>query len=278
MNPNTEFERFTQRVYQKLVGYNALRQSTVQRNVKLKGKSGCEHQIDVYWEYVIDGGTRRVAVECKNYSSRISIGKVRDFFGVLHDLDNVQGIMVTSKGYQKGAKKFADYYGITLKKLRRPNKNEIIGSITSVVQADIKRILFLLDDDWVTERGLDLNRLRTYYASFQSDKAEYWKKATHFPIATKDHIIRDSSGGIITSFDELERNLPENPEPGTEIVFPVEDGWIDSFNWGAVKIREVKYEYENRVQETILNLAADDFVEAILEDALGGRIDYIPKY
>ena len=278
MNPNNEFERFTQRIYQKLIDNDTLKRSTVQCNVKLKGKSSCEHQIDVYWEYELDGITHRVAVECKNYSSKISIGKVRDFFGVLHDLDNVQGIMVTSKGYQKGAKIFADYYGISLKKLRRPNKDEIIGSITSVVQSDIKRILFLFDEDWVTERGLDLNRLRTFYASFQPDKAEYWKKATYFPIKTKDHIIRDSSGEIITSFDELERHLPENPEPGTEIVFPVEDGWVDSLNWGSVKIHEVKYEYENKVHETILNLVADDFVEAILEDALGERIDYIPKY
>lgn len=27
-----------------------------------------------------------------------------------------------------------------------------------------------------------------------------------------------------------------------------------------------------------LNLAADDFVEAILEDALVGKADYVPKY
>ena len=32
------------------------------------------------------------------------------------------------------------------------------------------------------------------------------------------------------------------------------------------------------VQETTLNLAADDFVEAILEDALVGKADYVPKY
>ncbi len=47
---------------------------------------------------------------------------------------------------------------------------------------------------------------------------------------------------------------------------------------GQVKICEVKFEYESKVQETTLNLAADDFVEAILEDALVGKADYIPKY
>ena len=37
MNPNTGFERFTQRIYQKLVNNDVLRPTTVQHNVKLKG-------------------------------------------------------------------------------------------------------------------------------------------------------------------------------------------------------------------------------------------------
>ncbi len=72
--------------------------------------------------------------------------------------------------------------------------------------------------------------------------------------------------------------LPDSPEPGTEVIFHFEDGWLVSRLWGQVKICEVKFEYESKVQETILNLAADDFVEAILEDALVGKADYVPKY
>ncbi|GEM_PF-3068101 len=72
--------------------------------------------------------------------------------------------------------------------------------------------------------------------------------------------------------------LPYSPEPGTAFIFPFEDGWMASRHLGQVKICEVKFEYESKVQETTLNLAADDFVEAILEDALVGKADYIPKY
>ena len=93
MNPNTDFELFTQRIYQKLVDNDVLKPTTVQHNVKLKGKSGCEHQIDVYWEYEIAGNMHRVAIECKNYDSLVPVGKVRDFQGVLSDLYNVNGIM-----------------------------------------------------------------------------------------------------------------------------------------------------------------------------------------
>lgn len=278
MNPNTEFERFTQRIYQKLVNNDVLKPTKVQHNVKLKGKSGCEHQIDVYWEYEIAGNMHRVAIECKNYDALVPVGKVRDFQGVLSDLNNVNGIMVSRKGYQDGAKKFAAEYGIFLKVVRQPGWNEAIGSITTVVHADIRHTLFLIDDGWIAEHNFDLDKLRNFYASFQFDKSDYWRAATHFPIETKDHYIRNANGEKITSLEELEKQLPEKPEPDTSIVFPFEDGWLESRHWGPVRIREVKFEYESKVQETTLNLAADDFVEAILDDAVSGKTDYVPKY
>lgn len=278
MNPNTVFERFTQRIYQKLVNNDVLKPTKVQQNVKLKGKSGCEHQIDVYWEYEIAGNMHRVAIECKNYDSLVPIGKVRDFQSVLSDLNNVNGIIVSRKGYQDGAKRFAAEYGISLKVLRQPGWNEAIGYIHTVVQADIRHTLYLIDEGWIAEHNFDLDWLRRFYVSFQSDKADYWRSATHFPIETKDHFIRNAKGIKISSIEKLEKLLPENPEPDTSFVFPFEDGWLNSRYWGPVRIREVKFEYESTVQESTLSLAADDFVEAILDDAVSGKTDYIPKY
>lgn len=278
MNPDIGFELFTQRIYQKLVNNDVLKPTEVRHNVKLEGRSGCKHQIDVYWEYEIAGNLHRVAIECKNYDSLVPVGKVRDFQGVLADLNNVNGIMVSRKGYQDGAKIFAAEYGISLKVVRQPAWNETIGSITTVVHADVRHTLFLIDEGWIAEHNFDLDKLRNFYASFQFDKADYWQAATHFPVDMKDHFIRNAEGKIISSLDELEKQLPENPEPNTSIVFPFEDAWLESRHWGQVRICEVVFEYESKVQETILNLAADDFVEAILDDAVSGRTEYIPKY
>ena len=278
MNPNTEFELFTQWVYQRLVNNDILKPTKVQHNLKLKGKSGCEHQIDVYWEYEIAGNLHRVAIECKNYDSLVPVGKVRDFQGVLADLNNVNGIMVSRKGYQEGAKKYADQYGISLKKLRRPEWNESIGSITTVDQMDSVHRLYKIDEGWAAEHSFSIDRLRNVYANLFPDKAGYWRAATHLPIETVDHNIRDSQGNIISSLDNLGLMCLEKQEPGTVILFPFKDGWVESRHWGPVRIREVKFEYESTVQETTIQLAADDFVEAILEDALGGKTDYVPKY
>ena len=122
-------------------------------------------------------------------------------------------------------------------------------------------------------------RFPTRHISFlRLYKADYWRVATHFPIETKDHFIRNAKGEKISSIEDLEKQLPENPEPGTSAVFPFEDGWLESRHWGPVRIREVKFEYESKVQDTTPNLAADDFVEAILDDAVSGKTDYVPKY
>lgn len=68
MNQNTEYERFTQEIYQQLVNTDVVKATKVLHDVKLEGRSGQKHQIDVYWEYEIAGNKQKVAIECKNYN------------------------------------------------------------------------------------------------------------------------------------------------------------------------------------------------------------------
>ena len=67
------FEKYTQEIYQQLLNTDFGNVKTVEvlHNVKLRGRSGQEHQIDVYWEYEIAGFRRKVAIECKNYEQLI---------------------------------------------------------------------------------------------------------------------------------------------------------------------------------------------------------------
>lgn len=277
MNPNTEYERFTQYIYQKLVNNDVLKPTKVLHNIKLKGKSGCEHQIDVYWEYEIAGNKHQVAIECKNYDSLVPIGEVRDFHGVLTDLNNVNGIMVSKKGYQSGAKKYAQEYGISLIELRQPSWRDSIGQIITVFHTEIRHCLYLIDEECAAQKGIDLQLYRERHAMLGFDDPDKWLKATHLPLSTNDRIIRDSKGKRITSLDELEKQLPDNPEPNSSVVFPFEDAWVDTYGWGLLKIREVKYEYESEDHESTIDIAADMFVEAILKNAINDNVQYIPK-
>jgi len=278
MNLNTEFELFTRHIYQKLVNNDVLKPTLVQHNVKLKGKSGCKHQIDVYWEYEIAGNKHCVAIECKNYNSLVPIGKVRDFKGVLDDLNNVNGIMVSSKGFQVGAKKFAKEHGISLKELRTPNWDETIGEIVFMFQTNIRRWLFLVDEDWAIQNGLDFQKYRETLAFIANKSPEEYWGGLHVSFETKDDMIRNSHDEIITSMEELEEQLPDNHQPNDSFVFPFEDAWIESRHWGPIKILEVKYEFISENTENIFGLAAEDFVDGILKDAINGGTQYIPKF
>lgn len=53
-NQNTEYEKLVQDIYQTLhkSEFNTI---NVEHNRKVAGKSGCHHQIDVYWEFEMVG-------------------------------------------------------------------------------------------------------------------------------------------------------------------------------------------------------------------------------
>ncbi|AFM26873.1 restriction endonuclease [Desulfomonile tiedjei] len=121
-----EYEQLTQAVYQAIWKTKDIGNITVTRNGRFKGRSGVEHQIDVFWKYEKDEQIQTIIIECKNYSSNLTLEKVRNFFGVLKDLENtpevgsVRGLLVTKVGYQSGTADFAKFYGIGLKLLRKP--------------------------------------------------------------------------------------------------------------------------------------------------------------
>ena len=275
MNTNTEYEKFTRELCERLALYKGLLSSSVQHNVKLKGKSGFEHQVDVLWEYEKDGEVHRVAIECKNYNQKISIGRVRDFFGVLYDIGNIKGIMACKEGYQDGAKKFADYYGISLKELRTPKEGEtIIGEMKINWNIDVTHRLFLVDEDWASEHKIDmaLYRERLDFGKSEEEKKK-WSNSTHVPLQTIDDFIRDARGNVITSIDDLKKREPDKRPNDNTIIYSLEDSYVHNMFWGLVKINEIMYEDEHTVEENTYSIDAGRFVRAVVEDALvGGKM------
>ena len=272
MDANTEYELFTQEVYELLSTYKGFESSSVRHDVKLKGKSGQEHQVDVYLEYKKDGEVHRVAIECKNYSYGVSIGKVRDFYGVISDLDNVKGIMVTTVGYQKGAKQFADYYGISLKELRAPKDGEtIIGEMEWKFETDVTHRLFLVDEEWASEHNINLALYRERLDFGKREEDKKWTNSTHVPLQIIDNLIRDAKGNVITSIDELKKRAPDNRPNDNTIIYCLKDSYVQNKDWGLVKINEVMFEDEHSVEENTYSVDAGRFVRAVLADALGGE-------
>lgn len=268
-NENTEYEKLAKSIYETIHASEGIHTVNIQHNVLVKGKSGCEHQIDVYWEFKMAGETHRIAVECKNYSQNVSIGKIRDYFGVIHDIGNIKGILITKVGYQSGAIKFADYYGITLKELRFPTEKDWEGRTKnihinmSIFSTPIKNRILDMDMEWIVKN-----------TSFkEGDKLE-----VGFCMNNEIKIV-DIAGKEITNLYELENKLPHNWKPGTDLKhrYDFEDAYLTSPNDKPMKIKGIEYTYDviSAKQETVIE--GEKIAKAILKDIKTGNITFIDK-
>ena len=135
-----EYEVLTKAVYEAILARDGVKNIAVQHDVSLTGRSGVDHQIDVFWEFLQAGIRHRVLIEFKNYATNLTLEKARSFFAVVHDVGNSVGIMVTKTGFQKGAANFCNFYGIGLKLLRKPTDQDWKGRINKVVLNIIPRV------------------------------------------------------------------------------------------------------------------------------------------
>lgn len=100
-----DYELFTQRVMQELSrgGLNLRHKHPYTGKV-----SGRTIVVDVSFEFTFVGGARiLVLVECKHYSNTVEVGDVEEFHSKLDDIGAHKGIVVTTKGYQSGARDVA---------------------------------------------------------------------------------------------------------------------------------------------------------------------------
>lgn len=100
----------------------SLRNINIEKNKKIKDRSGIDREFDVYWEFEIGGQTYQSVIECKDYSSPVSIEKIDAFIGKTNDIPGLKLIYATRTGYQNGAKIKAEQHNIKLLVIR--NKQE----------------------------------------------------------------------------------------------------------------------------------------------------------
>jgi hypothetical protein len=106
-----QFEERVKHIYSVLLNLKGEKVS-VSRDVKLIGRDGLIHQFDVYYEFSRAGVNHRVAIECRDKSRPLDKDAVMAFRSKVSDIPGLQGLMVSAKGYQSGAKKFAKDNGI----------------------------------------------------------------------------------------------------------------------------------------------------------------------
>lgn len=82
----------------------------VTHNVKLKGKSGAEHQIDVLAEYKAPLHTSRIIIEAKSYQNNIEKDIVMKLIQIQQDVSADRAILAVTSEFTPGALQTADQY------------------------------------------------------------------------------------------------------------------------------------------------------------------------
>lgn len=94
----------------------------LQGNTQYTDGSLSKHQIDVFWQFRLAGTLYQIVIQAKNLQRRIELSQVLTLCCVLRDLPaHHQGLIITTKGFQKSALEFGQAHGIQLCLLREPN-------------------------------------------------------------------------------------------------------------------------------------------------------------
>ncbi|MCD6616815.1 hypothetical protein MC64_020935 [Aeromonas caviae] len=277
-----EYELLTQAIYRDILVREGVSTANVHHNVSIAGRSGVEHQVDVYWEFRQAGITHRVLIECKNYASNLTLEKARNFFAVVHDIGNCVGIMVTKTGYQSGAAAFCKYYGLALKLLRKPVEEDWEGRIKEIHINMIPRVPVSNETHPIVcslylRPASEEQELRLKNANGQSPELVHANPSMRFLGKDGQPITEELRWWIPRQLNVLER------EDGGPYKQPVEltDHYISADLGNGIELVQVigvviDY-YVETLQSHQVVLDATETVSAILKDFESGEWEHVHR-
>jgi hypothetical protein len=74
---------------------------------RFEGRSGQTYVIDLGYEFEVSGVSYLTLIEAKCYRGAVGVGEVLEFVAKLDDIRAHKGIMITTRGFQKGAQRVA---------------------------------------------------------------------------------------------------------------------------------------------------------------------------
>ena len=266
-----EYELFVQKLFQAIIyaGENGIQKNIkVEHDKKILDNAGIERQFDIYWKYELAGIEYETIIECKNYSSKVTVERIDALIGKLHDLPNIKGIFATTQGYQAGAVKKAEQNNIELLVVRKEK-----------------------DDDWMDEDGNPLikkiiinmialsrpriTKLNIYIKKEDIDNSQQIDFATPSMVLDKEVTIVDKynkeeysiyDGAVKNKFHlDLQDNKTYGDIHTKEIIF--EDAYYKRKGmWQKIHKLKIEYVIDKPVeQEVVVEMFIDGVVEYLFK-------------
>ncbi|WP_273850166.1 restriction endonuclease [Serratia liquefaciens] len=123
----------------------------VQHDQTLTGRSGATRQIDVVVKVKKGPYEYLTLIECKYWNSAVKREQIDVLWASMQDLNAAKGAFFTTKGFQKGAQKYAESKGIALYKVREMTDDEwgkpgrVIDLYIQVIQRTIRNVKPVVD-------------------------------------------------------------------------------------------------------------------------------------
>lgn len=249
----TEYEHLVRDLHQALLENDGVENIAVRHNVKLIGKSGASHQIDVYWEFRLAGITYKTCIECKQYSSTVKKSHIAAFSAILDDIGNATGIFATTVGYQHGAILLAQEKGIRLILINNLLKQIDLTYHFSIPNTSITEIKYNENQarDLLIEKGIT--------------------KFSFYPAWTSSTEFFDDKGNLTTTLKELFKD--SSIVDGEGFIEPV--GLYDKTELGLLQIQLIKYKKTTHHLKANEGITINELSKAIMEDVLGNYSYYL---
>jgi hypothetical protein len=253
MSSNSKnYEILTKEIHEALLRNDGVENINVRHDVKIKGKSGATHQIDVYWEFRLACVKYKTCIECKQLNSTVKKMHVASFAAILDDIGNATGIFATTIGFQKGAVQLAQQKGIRL---------VLVNSLIKAVN-----ITYLVNksDTYITDVKYDMKQAKEKLREQglnQFSHQVFWQKETMF---------FDENGNSLMTLDTLIKQFALSREG---VIAP--DNVYDLTPVGLFRIKSISYknvEINYQVKDEII---ANDVSKAVMEDFLENRLFYL---
>lgn len=265
MNENTKYELFVKDIYNILHKSENIENIDICHNVELMGLTGCKHQIDIYWHFIMAGVEYQVAVECKNYTGKVPIGKIRDFNSALEDIGNINGVFVAKNGFQSGAITYAKQKKIKLIEMRHPSERDWEGRIKDIeldfhiYSKDTKKPIIEIDIEWCK-------------------KQEFLKNQNSVNISglSNEITIEDLTNDTKTTLYELQNHLPVDKEgKGFRKIYEYDNAYIYSTSSPKIKFKKIIFEYDVICSVETVEINGDNIAKAIVKDIIDNTEQFV---
>lgn len=189
------YEEVTEELVRRLGAVSGLTTLRLERDVPVSGRAN-DNQIDVLWEFQRESGERaRLLFECRSYKRRINQQALHSWRSIIDDVSEpgveTVGVMVTTTGYQTGAQRVADTYGIVILELRAPNERDLANRWRSVRTELVVRMPL------VSDLSVDATEQLAADASVNGALGEFFldlEDGTSEPLM--DHLLRGELASI----------------------------------------------------------------------------------